>query len=298
MGKPSLKQQIEQKLREKLSLGTKKRDSKGKDIIRSRVTLLNYLRECLQFARYIRAKYPDRGINTLEKLWAYVEEYLTRKKPNGKEYSAWTICLRRAAIAKLYGVSCQDVMKNAPKRLRKNIKRSRWMDAAPVPPVEDQPPYEALGRGAGLRRADFSRVRKEDITKNEEHVLVFIDKGKGGKERRIVVVLPEYADRVLLLAEETEPGERVIPKGTVPLSFPSHACRRYYANTMYHLLARPIAQLERKDKYFCRGDRKGIVLDRYAMKLTSRYLGHGSYNPKTGKWRDRISVISVSYLSF
>ena len=40
-----------------------------------------------------------------------------------------------------------------------------------------------------------------------------------------------------------------------------------------------------KEKYYCRGDRKGEVFDRAAMRITSNALGHG-----------RIGVIAGHYL--
>lgn len=272
---------------------------KGEDNskIRSFSTLENYRKECQEFAAWARGHHPGETINTLEKLRSYAEEYLTRSKPNGEPYSAWTICKERAAIAKLYGVSCGDILKDAPERSRDDIKRSRGKDWAEVKPIDKQPDYEALGRGAGLRKADFSRVRKEDIEQDSKgRVLVHVDKGKGGKARYIVV-LPEYADRVLSIRDKANDGERVIPAGMVPNRFDEHSCRRYYANEMYRLLARPIESIQKGERYYCRGDRAGVVLDKHAMKMVSRYLGHGSRNPKTGEWRDRLSVIAVSYLS-
>lgn len=297
MGKLSIKKQIEQALQDIFHPGTGKHDTGGKDVIRSRSTFENYLKECKEFAAWVREKYPDRGINTLEKLRPYAEEYLTRSKPNGEAYSAWTICKERAAIAKLYGERCQEVLKDAPERRREDIKRSRGKDYMPTLPIEKQPDYEALGRGAGLRKADFTRIRKEDIEQDGNKVFVHIDKGKGGKERT-VYVLPAYAERVLAMADKTAAGERVIPVGTIPNRFDEHACRRYYANEAYRLFARPVDTLEHGSKYFCRGDRVGVILDKDAMRKVSRLLGHGSYNPKTGEWRDRLSVIAISYLAF
>lgn len=296
MGKPTLKHQIETVLDAKFSPGTKKHNSTESDIIRGYCTLENYKKECREFAAWARAHHPGENINTLEKLRPYAEEYLTRSKPNGEPYSAWTICKERAAIAKLYGVKCQDILKDAPERSRDDIKRSRGKDWLEVKPIDKQPDYEALGRGAGLRKGDFSRIRKEDIEQDGKRAYVHIDKGKGGKSRTIVV-LPEYTERVLAIRDKAKDGERVIPAGMIPNRFDEHACRRFYANEMYRLLARPIESIPKVERYYCRDDRKGIVLDRVAMEKVSRCLGHGSFSPKTGEWRDRLNVIAVSYLS-
>ena len=82
--------------------------------------------------------------------------YELTAKANGEKYSAWTICKERAAIAKLYGEDCRSILKDAPERTRDDIKRSRGKDWTEVKPIEKQPDYEALGRAAGLRKADLS----------------------------------------------------------------------------------------------------------------------------------------------
>lgn len=294
MGKATLKHQIDKALDSLMVPGLHKGEDNSK--IRSYSTLENYRKECQAFASWVRERHPGERINTLEKLRPYAEEYLTRSKPTGEPYSAWTICKERAAIAKLYGEDCRSILKDAPERTRDDIKRSRGKDWAEIKPIDKQPDYEALGRAAGLRKADFSRVKKEDIEQDSKgRVIVHIDKGKGGKPRYIVC-LPEYADRVLALRDRTSDGERIIPAGMVPNRFDEHACRRYYANEMYRRLARPIEDIPRSERYYCRDDRKGIVLDRRAMARVSMFLGHGSRDPKTGKWRDRVSVIAISYL--
>ena len=53
----------------------------------------------------------------------------------------------------------------------------------------------------------------------------------------------------------------------------------------YKRLARPVAFLERSERYVCRCDRAGVVYDKAAMKQVSRFLGH-----------NRIEVIAGHYL--
>ncbi|WP_172807850.1 hypothetical protein [Christensenella intestinihominis] len=50
-------------------------------------------------------------------------------------------------------------------------------------------------------------------------------------------------------------------------------------------MERPMDGLDRKEKYYCRRDKKGIVYDRQAMLYVSRQLGH-----------NRVSVIAGNYL--
>ena len=58
-----------------------------------------------------------------------------------------------------------------------------------------------------------------------------------------------------------------------------------YCQRVYLQYARPTEQISSTDKYYCRGDRKKVVLDRAAMLMASRALGH-----------NRIDVIASHYL--
>ena len=62
-----------------------------------------------------------------------------------------------------------------------------------------------------------------------------------------------------------------------------HGYRREYAQAVYESIARSVAEIPRKDRYICRGDRKGVIYDK---QYVSRQLGH-----------NRVSVIAVHYLN-
>ncbi|WP_147568176.1 hypothetical protein [Christensenella intestinihominis] len=65
----------------------------------------------------------------------------------------------------------------------------------------------------------------------------------------------------------------------------AHGYRRDYVSAFYRIMERPMDGLDRKEKYYCRRDKKGIVYDRQAMLYVSRQLGH-----------NRVSVIAGNYL--
>ena len=106
-------------------------------------------------------------------------------------------------------------------------------------------------------------------------------KGKGGKVRNIAV-LPGKEEAILKFAGNPT-GRTVF--SSVPSHMDVHRCRREYANALYRQLARLLNTLARKEKYFCKKDRCGIVYDRRAMLQVSHQLGH-----------NRISVIAGHYL--
>jgi hypothetical protein len=65
-----------------------------------------------------------------------------------------------------------------------------------------------------------------------------------------------------------------------------HSYRGDYATAIYLANARPLEQISKCDRYYCRKDKKGIWYDKEAMKITSKALGH-----------NRISVIAEHYLN-
>lgn len=273
-----------------------KRSINSKQIV-SNSTYKNYLDECIAFAKWVKKTYPNHAVNTLSKLRPYADDYLhNAKKKDGNDYSVWTLKKRRAAIAMLYGEKCRSIC-DLPLRCRKDIKRSRGistMNASYNP--DNHYEVELLGRAAGLRRADFSRVYPKDFYFNESGILfLHIDKGKGGKPREIMID-PDYAKDVLALIKDMPLNQRIIPLGCVPKKMDEHANRRAYAQAMYYRFARPISDIPKNERYYYRQDAKGLVLDRKAMAQVSLYLGHGSIDRKTGDYIPRVNIIASNYI--
>ena len=94
--------------------------------------------------------------------------------------------------------------------------------------------------------------------------------------------LNEYRDRVIEIMDRAGEGF-VFP--TVPNGMDVHSYRAEFATAMYKRLARPVFRIPDSERYYCRKDRKGTVLDKRAMLEVSRALGH-----------NRISVIAEHYL--
>ena len=110
---------------------------------------------------------------------------------------------------------------------------------------------------------------------------LYISSGsKGGRERYAPIIGDK--DLVIRLCKQAEDG-KVLEK--IPSGADIHSYRRDYATAIYQQHARPLEQLTAKEKYYCRGDRKGEVFDRAAMRIASTALGHG-----------RIAVIAGHYL--
>ncbi|MBQ0092262.1 MAG: hypothetical protein KBS45_02905, partial [Clostridiales bacterium] len=70
-------------------------------------------------------------------------------------------------------------------------------------------------------------------------------------------------------------------------AFDEHSYRALYAARFYKQIARPVKEIPREDRYYCRKDLKGLVLDKAAMLEISHSLGH-----------NRIDVIAEHYAQF
>lgn len=68
-------------------------------------------------------------------------------------------------------------------------------------------------------------------------------------------------------------------------AFDNHHYRAIYAQRLLKKYSRPISSLISSEQYIMRRDRAGEILDRRAMKIVSKNLGH-----------NRLDVIAQSYI--
>lgn len=277
MGKhKSLSYQIKSRLTSLTRYGTSKHGAKRHEGqhpkgIFSFKTYENYTAKCLQFAEWCKSTY---GARDLSDLAPHIDDYLkyrkTVTKRNGEPLSAWSIKLDRAAIEKLFEPEKLKATEPLPARQRQNITKNRGA-------IKDfnESKHNMLvrfGKSTGARREEVSKLRYRDI----DAVLgtVLIEQGKGGKRRTIHVLDKEILRE--LTAGEHNPDDKVFDH--IPCRYPEHKYRRYFAQTLYKSLARPLRQVPKCERYICRGDYKGTVYDRKAMLLVSIELGHARTN--------------------
>lgn len=118
--------------------------------------------------------------------------------------------------------------------------------------------------------------------------------GKGGRER-ISPIIGKHVDQIVNRIRDTEPDKRVWQH--VHKCADIHSYRGDYATAIYKANARPIEQIPfdkvhpgtgrayQGDVYVCRKDEKGKRLDRAAMQLCSKALGH-----------NRVEVVANNYI--
>ena len=119
-------------------------------------------------------------------------------------------------------------------------------------------------------------------------------KEKGGRER-IAPIIGEHAQEIVDRFKSTAPDEKVWQH--VPQNADIHSYRGDYATAMYKMYARKIDQIpyDRVNKgtgkayqsevYTCRKDEAGKKLDRLAMLMCSKALGH-----------NRVEVVANNYI--
>ena len=128
----------------------------------------------------------------------------------------------------------------------------------------------------------------------EQDVFIHHRTDKGGRDRYAPIIGPDK-DRIVERMRDTAPNEKVWMH--VPKNADIHGYRGDYATRIYKSVARPIDQIpyDKVNKgtgrkyqsgvYTCRKDEKGKKLDREAMLLASKALGH-----------NRIEIVANNYI--
>ncbi len=307
--KKSLICQVSENLKSKLTIGESRHDDKinGMDSshkIYSYGTYNAYLQQCIQFVKWCKAKYKCK---TLDECRCYVDDYL--KKNIDEKKSPYTIKLQASAIAKLYGCSAYEFI-NTPKRLRKDIKRSRATQ------IKGDSEFERFCICTGLRRREITALRGTALIEKDGKCYIHIRNGKGGRERYAEICgTKEDIDFVINKMKNAE-DQKVFSK--IPY-IDIHAMRAIYASRIYNKYARQKSEFRNerlimyhnkviktytsqnidiesnkefynydpalgfilksgykdvRSAYYCRQDKKHICYDRLALLMCSQNLGH------------------------
>lgn len=249
-----------------------------------------YIKHCCYFLDWCKENHGCR-CKTLKQCRQYVPEWIKSRRG----LSASTQKLDVAALSKLY--RCHHGRGQKPfkdvetdTRRRANIKRSRG-DAVRDKHFSEKNNADLITfcKCSGLRRAELQDLRFEDFRLaapdgNEGPGLYVHRSTKGGRVRRINFVGSK--DEIALCCDIMSKSNGLTKVwGKVHSGADIHSYRADYATRVYQMYARPIATLNHDEIYYCRGDRKGTWLDKKAMLVASKALGH-----------NRISIIASNYL--
>lgn len=282
---PSLIRQIDQSLQSRLTIGRPKRPDKADGSYRKYIyswqTYRSYMKQLGLFARWCKLQHNARYLKECRQ---YVKEYMETRS----ELSVWTRKLDLAALQKLYqeyppedgqkpfGITLQP-------RKRENIKRSRQQATRDKDFSEsNNKDLITFCRCTGLRRSELQELHGSDLTADGLQLHITRNT-KGGRWRMAPITGTPAEIRLVQQMCRTAGDSRVWPH--VPSAADIHSYRADYCQRVYQAAARPVDQIPPADKYYCRGDRRGVILDRAAMLIASRALGH-----------NRIDVIASHYL--
>lgn len=237
-------------------------------------TYENYYKEGCRFMKWARSEHK---CETVAEARQYAEEYVQVQIERGMSPS--TVKTRAAALGKIYQDSILAKVET-PDRQRSEITRSRNV-------VERDSHFSQANnrdfiefcRSTGLRRHELAGLKCDQLVEHDGRIWIEGVKGKGGKVRDVPVTGNQELVRKMMSGEG-----KVFPKG-LPNYADIHSYRADYACRVYLEHARPLGELERSEKYYCRKDMAGTVFDKEAMRITSNALGH-----------NRIEIIASNYL--
>lgn len=280
-----------------------------------------YWRHTKDFIAYMKKNHPE--VTTLKNARKFTNEWLQDKVE--RRQSAWTVHAAAKAVGKLYGIKPGDKdYFTPPERNRVEIKRSRG-DAERDKHFSKKNNDELIKfcQGTGLRRGELELltgadlITKEEIEKEiaalekskdqpqrlailkdtryfKETYFFEIGKGKGGRSR-ISPIIGKNSNQIITRAKETAQDEKIWQH--INKNADIHSYRAEYATKIYKQTARKIEEIPfdkinkgsgkayQSDVYVCRKDELGRKLDKKAMLICSKALGH-----------NRISVVAESYL--
>jgi integrase len=276
----SLTRQVQTTLDSKLAIGQSKHldkmkgDTQGK--IYSWETYRSYMKHNNYFVAYCKEQYARK---TLEECRPHVDEWLKNRSEKG--LSAYTQKLEASALAKMYGCSTKDFIKTDT-RNRADITRSRGEKVRDYHFSEYRhKDLVEFCKSTGLRRSELQALTGDKLIEKDGQYYIKVDKGsKGGRYREAPVI--RNVNAVVERMRSVGTG-KVFEK--VANGADIHSYRSNYCTAIYNAHARDPREIDRSERFCCRGDLKGTWYDKKAMLVASQALGH-----------NRISVIAEHYI--
>ena len=178
---------------------------------------------------------------------------------------------------------------------RSELMELRGKDLVTRAQIEDEiARLNALPAGERSAAADKRLEMLQDTRLFDEEYFTHVRNGKGGRER-LSPIIGRFAGQIIGRIRETPAEEKVWQY--VNTNADIHGYRAEYATAIYKAHARPIQDIPydrvhrgtgrryQSEVYTCRKDEAGKKLDKAAMLICSKALGH-----------NRISVVADNYI--
>lgn len=283
---PSFRQIGQERLMEMLRAGfgrsrsLDKARGETKNRLYSKQSYVTYKNQFRYFSNWVKEKHPE--AHSIEEARILIDEYL--KHLMDLERSAYSISTAKAALVKVFQTDATQVVAT-PIRRRADVKRSRFsVERDKHISDELERKLSQFTSATGLRRKEMLQIEAEDLFFNNGKAYLNVTKGtKNGKSRVAEIHGVSEAETKMIIEFIQSKRGRLFPK--LSPHYDNHYYRGIYAKRVYSFYARKEKDIPKKERYVMRKDRAGEVLDKLAMEITSKMLGH-----------NRINVIAQSYL--
>lgn len=283
---PSFSQVGQERLMEMLRAGFGKSRSldklrgETKNRIYSKQSYLTYKNQFRYFSNWVKETNPD--VRSIDEARTLVNGYLQYLIDQNR--SAYSIATAKAALSKVFRTDATQFIAT-PIRRRADVQRSRFsVERDKHISDELERKLSQFTSATGLRRKEMLQIEAESLFfKDGKAYLNVVNGTKNGKPRVAEIMGVSEAETKMIVEFIQSKKGRLFPK--LSPHYDNHYYRGIYAKRIYSFYARKEKDIPPKERYVMRKDRAGEVLDKLAMEITSKMLGH-----------NRINVIAQSYL--
>lgn len=232
--KQSIENLIHTELKNKIAFGESKHlDKKNLGFgesnykIYSYNTYDTYLKECKNYATWLKEEKNINKISDLRETEQYAKEYIQHQLDSG--VSVYTAKMERSALGMLYS---RKIEIDLPKRDNKAITRSRNNSNSHYSREGQYKDVFAVALATGGRRSDILKLSADSFIEKDGHLYVKFEQSKGGRDR-LSFIRDEYKQQVLEVIEKAKESGKTRLIEHIPKHMDIHSLRREYAKNLY-----------------------------------------------------------------
>ena len=234
--KKDVERLFHQTLSDKLAFGQSKKAAK-KDLgfgqstyqIYSVNSYKTYLKQCKQYAKWLKQEKGINKIDDINKTEQYAKEYIQKRLDDGK--SIYTVKMERSALGMLYG---KQIDIKLPSRTPDQITRSR-KETKNDRYISRDGKYKdvfTIAIATGSRRKDISKLCVNNFREVDGKLYVYFERSKGGRDR-LTPVLEKYEKDVRDIIEQAKADGKTRLFNHIPKEIDVHGLRREYCQGLY-----------------------------------------------------------------
>ena len=234
--KKDVERLFHQTLSDKLAFGQSKKAAK-KDLgfgqstyqIYSVNSYKTYLKQCKQYAKWLKQEKGINKIDDINKTEQYAKEYIQKRLDDGK--SIYTVKMERSALGMLYG---KQIDIKLPSRTPDQITRSR-KETKNDRYISRDGKYKdvfTIAIATGSRRKDISKLCVNNFREVDGKLYVYFERSKGGRDR-LTPVLEKYEKDVRDIIEQAKNEGKTRLFNHIPKEIDIHSLRREYCQGLY-----------------------------------------------------------------